>query len=336
MLPATEEEKADVVRYLLSQSPARTKVTFLQKVYSEALIGHRHDVWDVHTSKGRWWVITNPTNLYSQEQFPNMDLAVTFHMGLCLRIPRTQQQRKSDRRIIPFGGVFKQLAEATDALGQAQNVPDYQAIGMRAREVLLAFIGAAQDITEWIAEPTPKRADFRTWTDLICDTALAGGAQKERRHLFKTMLAEAWVFSNWLTHTKSATWHDAEAALAAVEHSVGLAASLVLRHAREVPEQCPECGSPHLSPQEGWREDLPEIAWERPVCGDCGWTGRGVPIGPREGETDELFVREGEDDNDECSIMTVPLDAIKRPGENVKRPGRRRHVRGKRLSGGSD
>jgi hypothetical protein len=339
MLPATEEQKADVVRYLLSQSPARTKVTFLQKVYSEALIGHRHDVWDVHTSKGRWWVITNPTNLYSQDQFPNMDLAVTFHMGLCLRIPRTQQQRKSDRRIIPFGSVFTHLVEATDALGQAQNVPDYQAIGMRAREALLAFIRAAQDITEWTMEPAPKRADFRSWTDLICNTALAGSAQQERRHLFKAMLTEAWVFSNWLTHAHSATWHDAEAAIAAVEHAIGLAASLVLRHAREVPEQCPECGSPHLSPQEGWREDLPEIAWERPVCGDCGWMGKGVPIGPRDGEItagDELFTREGEDDGDECSIMTVPLVALKRPVEGVKRPGKGGNVRRKGSREGSD
>jgi hypothetical protein len=51
-------------------------------------MGHAHDVWDVHASDGRWWVITNPTNLYSQNQFPSMDLAVTFHMGLTLRIPR--------------------------------------------------------------------------------------------------------------------------------------------------------------------------------------------------------------------------------------------------------
>jgi hypothetical protein len=297
MLPATEEEKTDVVRYLLSQSPPRTKVKFAQKVYSEALIGHRHDVWDVHASDGRWWVITNPTNLYSQDQFPNMDLAVTFHMGLCLRIPRTQEQRKSDRRIIPFGDVFSRLREAMDSLKQAQNVSDYQAIGMRARETLLAFIGAAQDIAEWTEEPAPKRADFRAWAELICNTALAGAAPKERRHLFKTMLSEAWVFSNWLTHAQSAAWHDAEAAISTVEHVVGLAVSLVIRHTREVPEQCPECGSPHLSPQEGWREDIPDVAWERPVCGDCGWTGKGVPIGPRDSEAmaEGLITREGDD-----------------------------------------
>ena len=34
-------------------------------VLAETILGHRHDVWDVHTNRDRWWVITNPTNLYS-------------------------------------------------------------------------------------------------------------------------------------------------------------------------------------------------------------------------------------------------------------------------------
>jgi hypothetical protein len=316
MLPATEEEKADVTRYYLSQSPG-AEVNFLQKVYSEAIIGHRHDVWDVHASDGRWWVITNPTNLYSQTQFPNMDLAVTFHMGLCIRIPRTQQQRKSDRNIRPFEVALTKLREASDALGQAQNVADYQAIGMRGRESLLAFIGAAQDVAEWTTEAAPKRADFRAWSELICNVVLAGASQKERRHLFKSLLADAWGFANWLTHAQSASWHDAEAAETTIEHVVGLAISLVLRHIRSVPEQCPDCGSPHLSPEEGWREDSPEIAWERLICNDCGWTIVPVPVGERSVklEGDDLFTRVGGSGDDECIIPTVPLVKLSKPGD---------------------
>src|SRR4051812_5257174 len=95
MLPASDEERAYIRDYYLSQSP-KAEARFLQKVYSEAIMGHVHDVWDVHASDGRWWVITNPTNLYSQDQFPNMDYAVTFHVGLCLRVPRTERQMRSD------------------------------------------------------------------------------------------------------------------------------------------------------------------------------------------------------------------------------------------------
>jgi hypothetical protein len=314
MLIASDEEKADVVRYFLSQSPPGTEVAFLQKVYAEVLMGHRHDVWDVHGNHSRWWVITNPTNLYSQDQFPNMDLAVTFHMGLCLRVPRTHQQRQADRRVAQFGVVFTKLREATDALSQAQNVSDYQAIGVRSREALLAYASAAQDLAIWTPLSPPKRADFKGWNELICDAALAGSAQKERRHLFKSFGADSWVFANWLTHSHSVTWHDAEAALTTVEHFLGLATSMVLRHIRFVPEECPECGSPHLSPEEGLREDMPEIAWERPVCADFGWTGTPVPSREREPEElAELFEREGGDDSDECVIPTVPLRELRGP-----------------------
>ena len=81
MLKVTDEEIEEVREYFEWQAPD-LEVTFMQKVYSEAVLNTRHDVWDIHTNKDRWWVITGGTNLYSQEQFPNMDLALTFHIGL--------------------------------------------------------------------------------------------------------------------------------------------------------------------------------------------------------------------------------------------------------------
>lgn len=95
MLPATQEEIDHVTEYMTAEAPD-LKVEFVQKVYSENVLHVRHDVWDVHTDKDRWWVITEPMNLYAQEQFPNMDLALTFHIGLCLRIPRTERQKLSE------------------------------------------------------------------------------------------------------------------------------------------------------------------------------------------------------------------------------------------------
>jgi hypothetical protein len=53
-------------------------VQLAQKVYSELLHGVKHDIWDVQTDRWRWGVITNPTKGYSQDQFPNMDLALTW------------------------------------------------------------------------------------------------------------------------------------------------------------------------------------------------------------------------------------------------------------------
>jgi len=135
MLKATEEEIEEVREYFEWQAPD-LGATFMQKVYSET-VGHtRHDVWDIHTNKDRWWVITGGTNLYSQEQFPSMDLALTFHIGLILRVPRTEEQRENDLRILPFANVFAKMEEAGTALTQAQSLTDYQAVGVRCRETL--------------------------------------------------------------------------------------------------------------------------------------------------------------------------------------------------------
>ncbi len=311
MLEATPEETDQIVSYMASQAPDLT-VEFLQKVYSENVLDHRHDVWDVHTNVDRWWVITNPTNLYSQAQFPNMDLALTFHVGLCLRIPRSEKPKLGDLPVEPFMQCFRYLSEASDALSHAQEVADYQAIGVRCRESLLAFIDAAQKVVPWTAADPPKRADFKAWVDHVCGTVLSGPSQKDRRQLFKTLLDSAWGFSNWLTHTKSSKWHDAEAATSTTEHAVSLCISAVIQHIRGVPEACPACGSHRLSPQRAVDPQSPEIEWERPACMKCDWVGTPVRINRVPGM---LSATDSPPPEGECIVPTVPLRQLDRPGQ---------------------
>jgi hypothetical protein len=52
---------------------------------------------------------------------------------------------------------------------------------------------------------------------------------------------------------------DAEAATSTVEHALGLAGSLVIRHIRAVREACPACGSKRLSPQRGFHSSVPDL-----------------------------------------------------------------------------
>jgi hypothetical protein len=313
MLAVTQEEIEKVTSYFEGQAPD-LKVEFIQKVYSENVLGHCHDVWDVHTDHDRWWVITSPSNLYSQEQFPNMDLALTFHVGLCLRIPRSEKQKLSELPLEPFAQCYRYLSEASEALGQAEEVLDYQSIGMRCREALLAFADAAQTVLPWTSmDLKPKQADLRAWADHICAVTMAGDSHKERRHLFKNQLESAWTFANWLTHAKGSKWHDAEAAIATTENAIGLCTSSVIRHMRGVPETCPACGSHRLSPERGFRSDLPDIEWERPTCTKCDWTGEPVRIRnvPEPPEGTDRTPPEGE-----CVIPTVPLRALKKPSDH--------------------
>jgi hypothetical protein len=194
MLAATQEEIDQVTTYFESQAPDLT-VEFVQKVYTENILGHCHDIWDIHVDRDRWWVITNPSNLYAQEQFPNMDLALTFHLGLCLRIPSSEKSKLSDLPIEPFAQCYRYLSEASDALSQADEVLDYQSVGMRCREALLAFADLAQKIMPWTSpSPKPKAGDLRAWADHVCIVTMTGESHKERRHLFKTLLENAWSF----------------------------------------------------------------------------------------------------------------------------------------------
>ena len=119
-------------RSLLFQvASARNDRGVVQKVFEEHVLSHRHDVWDIHTNKDRWWVITNPTNLYPHDQFPNMDLAVTFHVGLCLRIPRGEKQKLSELSVEPFAECHQYLPVASGAQSEAEEISDFQSVGMR-------------------------------------------------------------------------------------------------------------------------------------------------------------------------------------------------------------
>ena len=51
-------------------------VEHAEKIKSERVYGTDYDAWDVHTNQGRWWVITNPTNLYSQTLMPTSSIRI--------------------------------------------------------------------------------------------------------------------------------------------------------------------------------------------------------------------------------------------------------------------
>lgn len=314
MLAATENEIAEITEYVEWQA-SDLKVTFCQKVYSESILSHRHDVWDVHTTKDRWWVITNPTNLYSQNMFPNMDLAVTFHMGLMLRIPRSERPTISSGQIEPFTKAYEAISAAHDAMGQAHSVSDYQTVGVRCREALLAFTSIAQVVFPWTDEAdSPKKADFKGWIEHICSVALVGDSNKYRRQLLKSQATSAWTFVNWLTHSTSSNWHDAEVGLQATEMVVSLCTNAATLYIREVPNECPDCGDHHLTPLRAVNPNNENEVWERASCTVCDWMGTPVRIMD---DPAPIFTREGEGDNGECIIPTVPLRKLARPGEEL-------------------
>lgn len=294
---------------MASQAPDVT-VELIQKISTENVGTVQHAIWDVHTNTDRWWVITNPMNLYSQQQFPNVDYALTFHIGLSIRIPRSEKQKLKDIPIEPFAACYRTLQASYDALGHAGGVADYQTLGVRCREALLSFVDAAQTVLPWEStEDKPHRANFKAWVDHICARTLAGSTHENRRSLFKTLLDAAWKFANWLTHAKGSHLRDAEAAVQVTESATMLCISAVIQHLRGVPDACPVCGSHRLSPERGLHTSIPNVLWERPTCDECGWTGKPIEVRPIPEEPETERARPDGD----CVIAQPPLRKLKKP-----------------------
>src|SRR6266508_4622009 len=87
---STKREKDAILACVEDQT--HEEVVHLEKVASERVGPARHDIWDVHCSESRWWVVTEPTNLYSQDDFKSRDVVLTFHVGLALRLEYARER----------------------------------------------------------------------------------------------------------------------------------------------------------------------------------------------------------------------------------------------------
>ncbi|SMX90738.1 hypothetical protein BI49514_02333 [Brevibacterium iodinum ATCC 49514] len=223
----------------------RTEVTLVQRVRSYRLLGSDYEIFDVHTNLDeRWWVITNPTNLYLQGRFPSYDETFSFHLGLGLRIMNQERVETDDDRLEHIGGAWRRYDDAVNALNTAREAEDFQSIGIKCRDALIAF-GKQHQADEWVIEDgeRPKANDFKQWADLYAKSLATG---RVRRYL-KEISHKTWDIAVELQHYSNATSWDAELVLDAT-HNVfdGLSTAMVKR-ARKEPDRCPNCGSYRFS-----------------------------------------------------------------------------------------
>ena len=134
----------------------------------------QYDVWDAHTSDDRWWVITNPVNLYSQDQIKSMDIALSFHIGLMSRVMAREplQARRQDAWVLEFA---RRLDVASESLDRAREVEDFQAVGMRLRETLLTLAAKLADLGYQTDAGSSElqKGNFKAWAN-ACAESVAG------------------------------------------------------------------------------------------------------------------------------------------------------------------
>src|SRR5436309_8457802 len=120
----------DIAAYVESQAKDES-VKYVERVKEEVVLGEKYEIWDVTTDKDRWWVITNPTNLYSQRHFPSLDYTLSFHVGLMMRV---RSGGSGEPQPSPFDQVLRRQAQASDLLDRGIEAVDFQAVGMQLRE----------------------------------------------------------------------------------------------------------------------------------------------------------------------------------------------------------
>src|SRR2546425_5482262 len=173
-MESPEHQERAIREYMASQCEDE-RVVHLEKVSSECVHETKYDVWDVHTDKGRWWVISDHTNLYSQTDFPSMDNVLTFHIGLMTRVSARHELPVSDDEGVRFSETLRRWKTAAEAFDEADEAEEFQAVGMRCREGLLALVREA-GLDQLLPEGTapPKRGDFLHWSDWIANGVRAG------------------------------------------------------------------------------------------------------------------------------------------------------------------
>ena len=160
MVELAEHEERYIRDYVNSQSPKDDQAGLIQKVGSKRIMGHVHDTYDVHTKSTRWWVITDPTNLYRQTDFPKAEQALIFHLGLGIFIAERNRAKMAKVEEEQVSTSWRRFQQALEAMNDASESEDFQAVGIKCRDALIVLAKQHKD-EPWVgsvSEP-PKASD---------------------------------------------------------------------------------------------------------------------------------------------------------------------------------
>jgi predicted RNA-binding Zn-ribbon protein involved in translation (DUF1610 family) len=264
------ENEADRISDYVKWQCAKDKerVTYLEKVMSEHVFSTRYDCWNVRTNRNRYWVITNPTNLYSQKLFPSLDYTLSFHIGLTTRVQAQRKGTDDDRLADRLASAFRRWEQAAEALDRSEESEEVQAVGMRCRECLITLIRS-------IANPAmvpkgheiPKTGDFIHWSELIANSIASGSSNQEIRGYLKSIAQSVWQLVSWLTHASNAVVHDGKVAVHATYEVLNSFGAVLIRNERKTLDRCPRCGSLRVG-----TIYKPDAESDDFLCESCGWS----------------------------------------------------------------
>lgn len=262
----TESEEREIREYVASQTPPESgdEVSLVQKVGRRRAIGRTHDLYDVWMSSGqRWWVITDMTNLYSQDDFSSLDQVFTYHLGLNIVLREQFNMLPDEDQAEHVGKPWRRYAGAVDAMAYAEEAEDFQAVGIRCREVLLALV-RDNNTADWVnvQGARPQEANVKEWFGIFANSLTANS--KPRAYL-KALAEKTWDLCVWLQHYVDASELDAEIVLGATHQLLRAFTLLRLRHGQPAAERCPNCDS-YSTPSTTRRKIQAGVRCPKPNC----------------------------------------------------------------------
>jgi hypothetical protein len=263
------DSEQDIARYVELEAQDE-KVQNVERIKTEIVAGEKYEIWDVHTDKERWWVITNLTNLYPHKYFPSMDFTLSLHIGLMMRM-RSRPDRSGDSESSPFDEVFRRQEQAKQRWDSAVEPEDFQAVGVQLRECLLSLLPAMRRQVSLGADVVqPKAGDFIGWYNVLIDHLCGGGSNKELRQYLKGTARDTWQLVGWLVHDRDADKTAASIGIYGTDTIVGHSIQILERNKRGVTESCPTCKSKdirsHYDPALGTGGEY------YLTCGACRWS----------------------------------------------------------------
>jgi hypothetical protein len=182
----------------------------------------------------------------------------------------TRKSTATDEQQDRIAAAWRRWTQAAESLDSADEAEEFQAVGMRCRESLIAMVRAiAQSAMVPQGTEEPKAAAFIPWSELIADATASGPSASEVRGYLKAMARSTWQLVSWLTHAGNAARYDAEMALDATQNTLAAFSMAVIRHERGTPDRCPQCTSYRLR-----SIHVPELDLDPPYiaqCEVCGW-----------------------------------------------------------------
>ena len=261
----------DIVNYVNGQAPDET-VLNVEFIKEEPVLGKRYKVWDVTTDLSRWWVITNLTNLYSQEFFKSLDYTLSFHIGLMARLSE-RQGPSEDEKSTQFAEIERRQRAIHDSFDLAEEAVDFQQIGLQLREQLLRLVSAISIFVPVLdGQERPKKGDFKALKDQLVDCLFAGKRKQALRKFLKSSSNDAWEIVNWLTHAQNADQKSTLMAMQSVDALIGHFLFALVGYEDGEAVECPECNSRRLNTH--YDVNLGDDGEYFQSCQGCNWTSR--------------------------------------------------------------